>query len=112
MFPCLVLKNAATVTGIIVITSDELDDNAQPKVIWTGTVKGNYQVSNIEQISGNDRTLLNRGSYLVPAKYIPEQGYAMCGGKLKIKGQEHIITEIIPNYDLSGNLNYWRIITA
>ena len=111
MIPSLVFKNAANTEGVVVIYDKFLNDDGAPVIIWRGTVKGNYQVQNIEQLSGNARTLITQGSYLIPREYIPEQDYAMCGGELTIKGHTYRITDIIPNYDLFGNLNYWRIKT-
>lgn len=102
-------KSSCTIPANIVLTGD-LDENGAPKVLFTGNIKGHWQVSNIEQLSGTERLLVQQGSYLALGSSIPEN-LNYTGGKLTLKGQVFEIYKVIPNYDLYGKLDYWRIVT-
>ncbi len=105
----LVPKSSCTVSAVIEITGD-LNEYGTPSVLFSGNIKGHWQVSNIEQLNGTERLLVQQGSFLTPAESIPEN-LNYNGGKITLKGQVFEIGKVIPNYDLYGKLDYWRITT-
>lgn len=111
MFPCLVRDEVCNTPATIILFNSELDEHGEPVKVLSKKVKGNFQVSNKEKIIGNGRTLLKECNYLMQGNQLEEITEEYCGGYLIIKGKKYNIFEIIPNYDLYGNLNFWRIIT-
>lgn len=105
----VVPKSSCTIDANIILTGD-LDDNGTPAVLFQSNIKGHWQVSNIEQLSGTERLLIQQGSFLTLASSIPEN-LNYTGGKLTLKGQIFEIYKVIPNYDIYGKLDYWRIVT-
>ena len=105
----LVPKSACTVLATINLTGD-LNEFGTPETIYTNTIKGHWQVSNIEQLNGTERLLLQQGSFLTDGKSIPEN-LNYTGGQITLNGQTFEIYKVIPNYDIRGKLDYWRIVT-
>ena len=105
----VVPKKSMTVPAEIVLTGD-LNEYGTPAIVFKGKLVGHWQVQNIEQLSGTERMLVQSGSYITDGKQIPEN-LNYTGGQLKLKNQIFEIFKVVPNYDIYGRLDYWRIIT-
>lgn len=105
----VVPKSSCTIPAIITLTGD-LNEDGAPTVLFSGTIKGHWQISNIEESKGSKRLLIQQGSFITLGSSIPEQ-LNYNGGNISLKGQLFDIDKIIPNYDIYGKLDYWRITT-
>lgn len=105
----IVPKSSCTIPATIVLNGD-LDENGTPVILLTKQIKGHWQVSNVEQLNGTERLLVQQGSFLTQGSSIPEN-LNYTGGRITLKSQTFEIYKVIPNYDLYGKLDYWRIMT-